>query len=282
MRRLILLAALGAPLPARAHGLFDHHLIERAPLWITALLMLGAWGLYLLGCRRVAPRRLDIVCFHLALLLAVLAIFGPLDDRAETSTAWHMTQHMLFILVIGPLAALARPLPQWRAVLGWRGAWLWQPLLRSARYPGVLTLLHGLVIWIWHVPRLYQLALDNLWWHAIEHACFLLSAWLFWWAVLHAPKPRAPQALLAILLTMLHTGLLGALLTFAPMSLYGDARSLADQQLAGLLMWVPGGVLYLLGAGWAAWRWLGREETTEADEYTVARRAGGLVANALR
>jgi cytochrome c oxidase assembly factor CtaG len=170
-----------------------------------------------------------------------------------------MTQHMLFILVIGPLAALARPLPQWRSVLGRIGQPLWNPLLRSARHPGALALLHGAVIWIWHVPRLYQLALDNLWWHAIEHASFLLSAWLFWWAVLRAPPRQAPQALLAVLLTLIHTGLLGALLTFAPLSFYGDARSLADQQLAGLLMWVPGGVLYLLGAGWVAWRWLGRE-----------------------
>ena len=255
------------PLPVAAHGLFDHGLVERLPLWLTGLLMLAAWALYLLGCRRVPPRRADAACFHLALLLAVVAIFGPLDDWAETSAAWHMTQHMLFILVIGPLAAAARPLPQWRSVLGRAGQSLWNPLLRSARHPGALALLHGAVIWVWHVPRLYQLALDNLWWHAIEHACFLLSAWLFWWAVLRAPPRQAPQALLAVLLTLMHTGLLGALLTFAPVSFYGDARSLADQQLAGLLMWVPGGVLYLLGAGWVAWRWLGRAPQTQQSPH---------------
>ena len=262
--RLILGLVLCLPLPALAHGLFDAVLAERLPLWLSALLMLAAWVLYLLGSRRVPPRRWDTACFHLALLLSVLAIFGPLDDWAQTSASWHMTQHMLFILVIGPFAALARPLPQWRGVLGRVGQPLWTGLLRGARHPGALALLHGAVIWIWHVPRLYQLALDNLWWHAIEHACFLLSAWLFWWAVLHAPARQAPQALLAILLTLMHTGLLGALLTFAPAPFYGDARSLADQQLAGLLMWVPGGLLYLLGAGWVAWRWLGRQAVSEA------------------
>lgn len=261
----MLLVVLGVPLPAVAHGLFDHSLAERLPLWITALAMMSAGVLYLLGSRRIAPRPRDAGCFHLALLLAVLAVFGPLDDWAETSASWHMVQHMLFIVVIGPLWALARPLPQWRGVLGKRATVLWTPLLRSARYPAAMALLHGLVIWVWHLPRLYQLALDNVGWHALEHACFLLSAWLFWWAVLHAPSQRAPQALLAVLLTMMHTGLLGALLTFAPVSLYGDARSLADQQLAGLLMWVPGGVLYLIGGGWVAWRWLGQAGTLAGD-----------------
>ena len=268
--RLMLGLLLFLPLPALAHGLFGHG-AERLPLWLTAALMLLVWSLYLLGSRRVTPRRRDTICLHLALLLAVLAIFGPLDDWAETSASWHMTQHMLFMVVIAPLGALARPLPQWRSVLGARWQPLWNPLLRSARHPGLMALLHGAVIWIWHVPRLYQLALDNLGWHAIEHACFLFSAWLFWWAVLRAPTRRAPQALLAVLLTLMHTGLLGALLTFASVSFYGDARSVVDQQLAGLLMWVPGGVLYLMGGGWVAWRWLGRGDT-----------ADGLVANARR
>ena len=76
-----------------------------------------------------------------------------------------------------------------------------------------LALLHGAVIWIWHTPKLYVLALDNLWWHAFEHACFLFTGWLFWWSVLRANPKQVPQALMAVLLTLMHTGLLGALLT---------------------------------------------------------------------
>ena len=94
--------------------------------------------------------------------------------------------------------------------------------------------------------------------HAVEHACFLFTAWLFWWSVLRANPKQVPQALMAILLSLMHTGLLGALLTFGTQSFYGTERDIQDQQLAGLIMWVPGGLVYLIGAGWITWRWLKR------------------------
>lgn len=258
MRLICLALLLCLALPASAHGLFDAHLGERLPLLLGALLLGLFWGLYELGARRVRPRPLERLCLHAAMLIAVFASFGPLDEWAETSSSWHMTQHMLFMLVIAPLWALARPFPQWRAVLGDLLRPLWQPLLRSARYPVALAMLHGSLIWIWHTPRLYLLALDNLWWHLIEHACFLLSGWLFWWSVLRASPARTPQALMGLLLTLMHTGLLGALLTFGSTSFYGAERSLADQQLAGLIMWVPGGLVYLAAAAWLGWRWMSR------------------------
>lgn len=253
-----LLLGLAWAAPAAAHGLFDAHLAERTPLLITAALVAAAWLLYLLGGRRVPPRAHEALCFHAAMLLTVLSVFGPLDEWAETSTSWHMTQHMLFILVIAPLWALARPLPQWRGVTGWFGQRVWTLLLRAGRYPTALALLHGAIIWIWHTPRLYVLALDNLWVHAFEHACFLFTGWLFWWSVLRANRKQVPQALMAVLLTLMHTGLLGALLTFGSVSFYGAERDVADQQLAGLIMWVPAGFVYLAAGGWIAWRWLGR------------------------
>ena len=87
---------------------------------------------------------------------------------------------------------------------------------------------------------------------------FLFTGWLFWWSVLRANPKQVPQALMAVLLTLMHTGLLGALLTFGTVSFYGEGRSVDDQQLAGLIMWVPGGLIYLIGGGWIAWRWLTR------------------------
>lgn len=244
--------------PAAAHGLLDSHLGERLPLIISALLLGTAWLLYGLGARRVRAHGREALWMHLAMAIAVLAVFGPLDAWAETSPSWHMFQHMLFMLAIAPLWALARPLPQWRAACGPLLQPLWRGLLRLGRYPVPLALLHGALIWIWHTPALYLLALENLWWHMLEHASFLFSAWLFWWACLRAPPQQVPQALMALLLTLMHTGLLGALLTFGSSSFYGEHRDIADQQLAGLLMWVPGGLVYLAGAGWIAWRWLGR------------------------
>jgi len=94
------------------------------------------------------------------------------------------------------------------------------------------------------------------WWHVVEHLLFIVSATLFWWAILRSSRLLVPWALLALLFTLMQTGLLGALLTFASEPLYGEARSLEDQQLAGLIMWVLGAVPYLLASGWLGWRWL--------------------------
>lgn len=257
-----LILALLAVLPGQAHA---HNVLtaelslgERLPLLLAALLLGTAWLLYTLGARRVRPHGREAWWMHLAMLITLLTVFGPLDEWAETSTSLHMLQHMLFMIVIAPLWALARPLPQWRAMLGHWPRPVFDAVLRSGRYPVPLAMLHGAMIWIWHTPSLYLLALQHPGWHAIEHACFLFSAWLFWWSCLHASPRRVPEALLAILLTLMHTGLLGALLTFGKQSFYGAERDIADQQLAGLLMWVPGSLVYLAAAAWITWRWLAR------------------------
>jgi putative membrane protein len=165
-------------------------------------------------------------------------------------------QHMLLIAVIAPLWVFARPLPQWRAALGERARWLWLWPLNAARLPLTMAMVHGVVIWVWHAPRLYMVAVENPWWHVVEHACFLFSAGLFWWAVLTPSAPNRGRAMLALLLTLMHTGLLGALLTFARTPLYREAIDLHDQQLAGLIMWVPGGAIYLVAAAWCAHLWM--------------------------
>ncbi|WP_417702544.1 cytochrome c oxidase assembly protein [Pseudomonas sp.] len=267
---VIVFALLLLPGTAGAHGLLDGHLHlnERVPLLLSALLLGAAWLLYILGCRKVRPHGREAWWMHLAMVLTLLSVFGPIDDWAQTSTSLHMVQHMLFMIVIAPLWALARPLPQWRAQLGGWMAPVSNAILRSGRYPVALAMLHGAMIWVWHTPSLYLLALDNSWWHAIEHACFLFSAWLFWWSCLRANPRQVPLALMAILLTLMHTGLLGALLTFANSTFYGDSRDLADQQLAGLLMWVPGSLVYLAAAGWISWRWLTRIWRRQAREGT--------------
>lgn len=151
---MIVLALLLLPGTAAAHGLLDGHLHlnERVPLLLSALLLGAAWLLYILGCRKVRPHGREALWMHLAMVLTVLAVFGPIDDWAETSTSLHMVQHMLFMIVIAPLWALARPLPQWRAVLGGWMAPVSNAILRSGRYPVALAMLHGAMIWVWHTP----------------------------------------------------------------------------------------------------------------------------------
>ena len=118
MRVMATICLLLSAQTAAAHSLLENPLSQRLPLLLSAVLLGAAWVLYGLGARRVRPHGLEALWLHLAMLIAVFAVFGPLDDWAETSTSWHMLQHMLFILVIAPLWALARPLPVCRCV-GW-------------------------------------------------------------------------------------------------------------------------------------------------------------------
>lgn len=231
--------------------------LSQLPIWMSQVLLALAWLAYSLGSWVRRPRLAARFAFHAGMLVAALALFGPFDDWADASTAGHMAQHMLLIVVVAPLWVAGRPLAQWRAALGSAGDWWWRPLLRLTRHPGACAAIHAVFIWSWHAPGPYMAAVFNNWWHVLEHLCFVLSAWLFWWSVLRAGRRARLHASLALLFTLMHTGLLGAVLTFARTPLYfRESRDLWDQQLAGLIMWVPGGFAYLLAAGWCSYRWL--------------------------
>lgn len=259
---LALVAGLVAGLaPALAHAHTGPppggSLADAAPLWLARGVYAVAWLAYVAGAVRQRPPWPRQGAFHAAMLVAGLALFGPLDDLAQTSTALHMVQHMLLLVVVAPLAVLARPLAQWRAVAGRATDRGWRAVLRLGRQPMACALLQAAAIWLWHVPVFYMAAVEHTGWHVLEHACFLFGGWLFWWSVLRPGRSGAPQAALALLFTVMHTGLLGALLTFARAPLYGgESRELADQQLAGLVMWIPAGTFYLLATAWAGYRWL--------------------------
>ena len=115
-----------------------------------------------------------------------------------------------------------------------------------------LFMLATLVLWGWHVPAAYDAAMANHAVYWVMQATLLGSAWLFWRAVL-APAQAVGSALLSILGTYMQMGFLGALLTFAPRGLYAihatapldwGFTALSDQQLGGLIMWVPAGLPY--------------------------------------
>jgi putative membrane protein len=200
-----------------------------------------------------------------------------------------MAQHMLLVMVAAPLLVLGAPgLPLLLALPpGWRRRLLrlrgnavagggWRLLSR----PPVAWALHVGGLWLWHLPGPYQAALASEPVHAAEHASFLGTALLFWWVVL-SPQRRASSAasLLYLFAAALQGSALGALLVLAPAPLYplqavGSARlgvaPLADQQLAGLVMWVPADLVYLGSAGWLFARWLlSLERETPRAEQAV-------------
>ena len=200
-------------------------------------------------------------------LVLVIALVSPVDALGEALFAAHMAQHELLMAVAAPLLVLGRPLVamlwalpvRWRRLTGqWaaagpvRGAW------RALTWPSVAWLLHAVAIWAWHAPRLYDAAVTTGRVHALQHASFLGTALLFWWALIygHAARRRYGTTVLYLFTTAVHTTALGAVLALASRPLYPVYASTAfwgltaleDQQLAGLIMWVPAGVVYLIAA----------------------------------
>jgi putative membrane protein len=262
------------PVVAHAHGAVFSGDAAHAPIWLSQSVFVAAWFSYPFGAARKRPTSPQRLAFHGAMLIAGLALFGPFDDWAESSSALHMVQHMLLIVVVAPLMVLARPLPQWRAALGPALDGFWRPVTALGRHPGGCALLHAAAIWFWHAPAPYMAAVVHTGLHVLEHVSFLFTGWLFWWSVLQAGRNGAPAAAMALLFTATHTGMLGALLTFSSTPLYWrESRELWDQQLAGLVMWIPGGFVYLGVAAWAAFRWLSpddeRDGTGEVNAMTL-------------
>lgn len=155
------------------------------------------------------------------------------------------------------------------------GAW------RALTAPLVAWALHGLVVWLWHVPTLYEAAVRDEAVHALQHATFVGTAALFWSGLIYGHYGRAGYgaSVFYVFTTLVHTGLLGAVFTLAPAPLYPHyaARSLdplGDQQVAGLVMWVPAGlVLTLTGlALFAAWLGDAGRRAARAPEGVVHRR----------
>lgn len=204
-------------------------------------------------------RRWQAACFASGLLAVLFALGSPLDEQATQLFATHMVQHLLLILAAGPLLILGLPV----AAFAWAAPESWRPLLRTLRYvrpfgqPVAAFTLHSLALWLWHVPRFYDAALANPALHVLEHVSFLGTAVLLWWSLLRSGRAGYGMAVLFVSAMALQSTVLGALLTFASGVWYtGHLTTTAawgvnpadDQQLAGLIMWIPGGSIYLASA----------------------------------
>ncbi|HEX3429487.1 MAG TPA: cytochrome c oxidase assembly protein [Rhizomicrobium sp.] len=220
-------------------------------------------------------------------LALVVALVSPLHELGEHLFVAHMTEHELLMAVAAPLLALSRPLGTFLCALprSWRlslidaaGSRIVQPVWRTLMMPLVATVVHGIAIWIWHVPSLLDATLvsENL--HRLQHISFLVTALVFWWAILRRPKQDYGLGAMHVFATMVHTSLLGALLTLAPRVFYplqtADAplfglTPLEDQQLAGLFMWVPGGAIYLAAGLALAAAWLASPKPAIRDRKSI-------------
>jgi putative membrane protein len=279
------MALLLAGWPALAHDEAEPGAQETWDAWTIepwVLVPLSIIGLcWLVGLVRLVGRsraptvlgswRTEI--FAVGWLTLALVLVSPLHAAGTRSFAAHMAEHEVLMLVAAPLLALSRPsgillwgLPRGaRHVIAglthlrWvRGSW------RAATDPVAATLAHGAILWLWHMPALFDAAVRDEGVHILQHASFFGSAVLFWWAMFQSREGGRGYGLAVCLFaTAVHSGLLGALLVFSVGPWYavyhgglGALSPLQDQQLGGLIMWVPAGLVYTAAGLWVFTLWL--------------------------
>ena len=256
-------------------------------LWTTWSAMPSVWIpllisiiIYIWGAHKVWQRagrehgitRRQWMSFVGAVLVLVLALTSPLDALSDSLFSAHMVQHLILILAAAPLLvagdfqlALLWTLPRRQAQTV--GSGFNQSRRSVLTHPIFVWILFTVSMWLWHAPLLFQAALRNEWIHALEHLTILITAMLFWWVLLKRTRPDHIHYAITVpflFLTVLQSGILGALMTFTSQPWYSyyavhalpwGLTSLQDQQLAGLMMWMPGGAVFtLLTIGYfAAW-----------------------------
>ncbi|WFP62168.1 cytochrome c oxidase assembly protein [Mesorhizobium sp. WSM4904] len=284
-----------APAVALAHGAdqvpggWSLSGITAIPLGLALLLYLG--GMARLWQRAGVGRGVawwQLACFATGWAALAAALVSPLHELGERLFTAHMIEHEVLMVAAAPPLVLSRPL----------GAMLWafphamrRRLARGARWPVVrmawrgltepasATILHGLAIWSWHIPVLFDAAIASEPVHWLQHFSFLASALLFWWALLNGRARRRGYgaSVFYLFFTSTHSGLLGAILALSKNEMFVPRHSAAaqwsltaleDQQLGGLIMWVGAAAFYLAAALILAAFWI------ETGPYTEKKAAG--------
>ncbi|WP_244470676.1 cytochrome c oxidase assembly protein [Microvirga massiliensis] len=284
MKGVLTALLLLAPGFALAHGGDEAH----APAWTLApwitVPLIVSGGLYVRGVTKLwshagwgrGVQLWQVLSFAAGWGLLVLALVSPLHWLGERLFTAHMIEHETLMALAAPLLVMARPVgamlwalpPRTRRTVGSIGR---APMLRTVWRrlvdPPVAAIVHGVALWLWHLPVLYEAALHNTFLHWLQHLSFLGTALLFWFALLQG---RARQrgygaAVLYLFITALHSSFLGILLAFARAPVFPSQTSsapdwgltpLEDQQLAGVIMWVPAGLVYAGAALVLAGLWI--------------------------
>lgn len=262
--------------PAAAHSGPDYTAVESTSL----IILLAFAAFYALGATRLWRRaggargiaRGQALIFAAGWGALALLYLPAVREGSAGLFAAHMIEHEWAILIVAPLLILGQPFAAFAWALprpllkaltrlrrGLQAAW------RAATEPLFATLQHALVVWIWHASSLYELALQDRTTHVVQHACLLVSALIFWRAMLFSPQKGL--VLFCLFFTVVQSGFLGVLLTLSE-RLWSASQSanagawgltaIEDQQLAGLIMWVPAGLLYTGAALWVASAWITR------------------------
>jgi putative membrane protein len=215
-------------------------------------------------------KTLSVFAFASGMLALAIALLSPVDAVADSLMSAHMVQHLILILVAPPLLIAGNPFRVlvWSMPKEWRLGWITRfvksrvvcAVAAAVTAPLVAFTLHASALLVWHMPTAYDAAVASETIHGLEHLTFFGTALLYWWVVM-APQPFRQISRLAgipyVVAMSVIGGAIGAVLTFASAPLYSSyaltapvfgMSQLDDQQLAGLIMWIPGSVLYLIAA----------------------------------
>jgi putative membrane protein len=255
---------------------------------VPLILAAGAYGMGL--CQLPARFRQEATWFYSGWLLLVVALVSPVHRLGGWLFSVHMTQHELLMIGAAPLLVLGRPglvllrslpartarkLANWGERSRLTAAW------HRLTHPAVAWVVQAFALWSWHIPSWFEATLHHEWVHALQHASFLGTALWFWYSVFRGPRRVADYGwgVLNLFVTAVHSSVLGALITFAPRAWYESyvatapawgLTALEDQQLGGLVMWVPAGLVYILAALALLAGWLRGTRTPETGLATKA------------
>jgi len=232
------------------------------------------------------------IAFHLGTLAGLLALVSPLDELGdEYLFSAHMVQHLLLMFVTAPLWLIGTP--------GWlvnriipKGL---DKMVKRLTSPVPAFVAFVGVLWVWHIPFLYEIAQESEAIHILEHLTFIGAALIGWWPVAGTetsrfPKPAPPVRMLYLfILTIPCTGL-AAVLTFANAPLYPfyvtaphifGMDAVQDQHLGGLLMWLPTHMFLLLAIGITFFKWFVDSDREAGQNFvdTDGRDAGNQLIN---
>lgn len=236
-------------------------------LWLYGRGLARIWSRGRIG--RVVSRR-QVAAFLLGMLAMAIVLVSPIDALGEQLAWVHMVQHMVLMTVAAPLIVLGSPILVWTWGLSsfWRGTlsriwWLvcrWRIPWRALWNPLIAWSVYAVVTWAWHIPPFYESALRNPFLHDLQHATFFLAGCLYWRGLIDPiSRFRAGDGIgvISLFSMTMQATVLGVLMTVSPVPWYADyigrtelwgLTPLEDQQLAGLIMWMPACLSYLIAA----------------------------------
>jgi putative membrane protein len=246
----------------------------------TVLGILGLGALY--EWRARAERRAPSPARRLAFLSGLLALFvalnGPVHDLSDRYLfSAHMVQHLLLTMLVTPLLLAGTP--------GWmlRPALRWRPVAAAARAvttPMACFAIFNVTVAAWHIPALYNQAMAHHAVHIVQHLCFLVASTLMWWPLMsplpELPRTSYPKQMLYTVLLTLPMSVIGVWIAYASSVLYpayaaaprvSSLSPLEDQRLGGLIMWIPGGLIFLGVLSVVFFRWA----AAQSDESDAAQ-----------